>query len=57
MWAAIDEDALVEAYRTAASTRVYRTPEAAARLRYDYGWTNVGKQFKLYLERLENDVR
>jgi hypothetical protein len=36
---------------------VYRTPEATARLRYDYGWTNVGKQFKLYLERLENDVR
>jgi glycosyltransferase involved in cell wall biosynthesis len=57
MWAAIDEDALVEAYRTAARTRVYRTPEATARLRYDYGWTNVGKQFKLYLERLENDVR
>ena len=57
MWAAIDEDALVEAYRKAASERVYRTPKATEHLRHAYGWQTVGTQFKLYLERLEDAVR
>jgi len=57
MWAAIDEDALVAAYRTAARERQRRTVEATEQLRHDYGWPNVGEQFKSYLDRIEASVR
>lgn len=56
-WAAIDENALVDAYRTAAATRVQRSPEHTEQLRQTYGWATVGKQFKTYIENLEAAVR